>query len=68
MGTIFVVRRRSEPEEGVLCRVVQAEWATFVRCAEAGERVVPRFCVREVQNLPANVTNGWGAGRTTIRS
>ena len=31
----------------VLYRQVQAEWATFVARAQAGERVVPRFCRRE---------------------
>jgi len=29
-------------------RVVQAEWCTFERWIESGERAVPWFCVREV--------------------
>jgi hypothetical protein len=34
---------------GVLFRSVQAEWNTLVQRAEAGERMVPRFCRREVE-------------------
>jgi len=33
----------------VLFSVVQAEWNTFAQRVAAGERVVPRFCVREVE-------------------
>ena len=33
----------------MLFRVVQAEWHTFVQRVAAGERVVPRFCLREVE-------------------
>ena len=32
----------------MLYRLVQSEWGTFVQRAAAGERVVPRFCEREV--------------------
>lgn len=35
----------------MLYRVVLAEWNTFVQRVEAGERVVPRFCVREVESF-----------------
>jgi hypothetical protein len=53
MGTSCAVRQRREPEVGVLFRCVQAEWNTFVQRAEAGERMVPRFCRREVEGFLA---------------
>ena len=43
--------RRREPETTVLYRVVQAEWNTFVQRVAAGERVVPRFCLRELEGF-----------------
>ena len=43
--------RRREPEATVLYRTVLAEWRTFVQRVEAGERVVPRFCRREVESV-----------------
>jgi len=51
MGTIGAVRQRREPETSVLFRVVQAEWNTFMQRVAVGERVVPRFCVREVEGF-----------------
>ena len=42
-------RVRREPEGTVLYRAVQAAWGTFVGSVEAGERSVPRFCLREVE-------------------
>ncbi len=51
MGTNCGVRQRCEPETTVLYRVVLAEWSTFVQRLEAGERVVPRFCLREVEGF-----------------
>ncbi|HEX5051697.1 MAG TPA: transposase zinc-binding domain-containing protein [Planctomycetota bacterium] len=41
--------QRREPEGTVLHRVVQSEWATALARFDAGERHVPRFCVREVE-------------------
>jgi hypothetical protein len=40
-------RTRREPEETLLYRAVQAAWGRFVGFVEAGERSVPRFCLRE---------------------
>ena len=51
MGTPCAVRQRREPETGVLFCCVQTEWNTFVQRAEVGERVVPRFCRREVEGF-----------------
>lgn len=45
----MALRARREPETTVLLRLVQAEWNTFVQRVEAGERVVPRFWLREVE-------------------
>ena len=42
-------RARHEPEGTVLYRAVQAAWGRFVGSVEAGERSVPRFCLREVE-------------------
>ena len=42
-------RARREPEETILYRAVQAAWGRFVGSVEAGERSVPRFCLREVE-------------------
>jgi hypothetical protein len=42
-------RQPRAPEASVLFDLVRAEWNTFVRRVEAGERTVPRFCVREVE-------------------
>jgi len=41
-------RVRREPEGTVLYRAVQDAWEPFLRTVEAGERSLPRFCVREV--------------------
>jgi len=51
VGTICVGRKRREPETSVLFRVVQAEWNTFLQRVAACQRVVPRFCVREVESF-----------------
>ncbi|MGK0156045.1 MAG: hypothetical protein ACI9SE_003012 [Neolewinella sp.] len=41
--------QRRNPEETVLYRAVQSEWATSLTQLEAGDRHVPRFCRREVE-------------------
>ena len=56
-------RRRREPEATVLHRVVLGEWGTFVRRIEAGERSVPRFCVREVESFLRCGILGYGFAR-----
>ncbi|MDO8349366.1 MAG: transposase [Planctomycetota bacterium] len=57
------MRKRREPETTVLYRLVQAEWNTFVQRAEAGERVVPRFCRREVEGYLRCGVLGYGFAR-----
>jgi len=49
VGIPSAVRERRRPEEAILYRLVQGQWNTFVQRLEAGERVVPRFCIREVE-------------------
>jgi hypothetical protein len=44
-----MARQPRAPETSVLFGLVRAEWNTFVTRVEAGERTVPRFCVREVE-------------------
>lgn len=56
-------RKRREPETGVLFAAVQAEWNTFVARAEAGERVVPRFCRREAEGFLRCGILGYGFAR-----
>jgi hypothetical protein len=63
MGMSCAVRQRREPEVGVLFRSVQAEWNTFVQRAEAGERVVPRSCRREVEGSCAAGSSGSALAR-----
>ncbi|MFN3244269.1 MAG: transposase [Planctomycetota bacterium] len=43
------VWQRRQPEATTLNQVVRSEWATFVAGVEAGERSVPRFCLREAE-------------------
>ena len=57
------MRQRREPETGVLFRCVHAEWNTFVQRAEAGERVVPRSCRREVEGFLHCGILGYGFAR-----
>ncbi|HEX5052476.1 MAG TPA: transposase zinc-binding domain-containing protein, partial [Planctomycetota bacterium] len=54
---------RREPEQTVLFRVVQAQWRTFVQQVAAGERVVPRFCLREVEGFLRCGILGYGLAR-----
>ncbi|MEI6129781.1 MAG: transposase zinc-binding domain-containing protein, partial [Planctomycetota bacterium] len=63
MGTPCAVRQRREPETGVLFCCVQTEWNTFVQRAEVGERVVPRFCRREVEGFMRCGILGYGFAR-----
>jgi len=63
VGTSCGVRKRREPEKTVLFRVVQAEWNTFVQRLAAGERVVPRFCLREVEQFMRCGVLGFGFAR-----
>lgn len=47
----------------MLHRVVLAEWNTFARRIEAGEREVPRFCRREVESFLRCGILGYGFAR-----
>jgi len=47
----------------VLYGVVQAQWHTFVQRVTSGERVVPRFCVREVEGFMRCGILGYGFAR-----
>ncbi|MCC7062136.1 MAG: protein kinase, partial [Planctomycetes bacterium] len=58
------LRKRREPETGVLFAAVREEWNTFVLRAEAGgERSVPRFCRREVEGFVRCGILGHGLAR-----
>ena len=49
MGSRNAQRVRRQPEGTVLYRAVQAAWQPFVGQVATGERLVPRFCRREVE-------------------
>jgi len=55
--------RRREPETTVLYRVVQEQWETFLQRVAAGERVVPRFSMREVEGFMRCGILGYGFAR-----